>query len=96
MTKIDSARFNTIKKFTYCLLDHQIPFVISCHLGGAKWTFPFCDGDFICNIAIHNPSMVESMAMPWDGEDVTQLYVPEAIKLLLHFYKSTIDNQPRL
>lgn len=96
MIKIDSARYNTIEEFTSCLLHYQIPFAVSYHLGGAKWVFPFCDGDFICNIAIHNPSMVESMHMPWDADDVTQLYIPEAIKLLLHFYKSTLDNQPDL
>ena len=90
MTKINSARYNTIKEFTYCLLDYRIPFTISCCLDGIKWTFPFCDGDFICNSAVHNPSMVESMAMPWDGDDVTTCTVQEAISNLRKHFKEDI------
>lgn len=83
---INKAYEKTINEFTRLLIRFEIPFSIKYFLGGANWRFPFCEGDFICNIAVHNSSLVESMHMPWDKDDVTQMEPDEAISKLIHFY----------
>lgn len=82
---LDSRYQQTIEEFSACLIQFEIPFSIQYFLGGAKWTFPFCDGDFICNKAI-NFNFVESKGMPWDDDEVTLLTISEALKKMLkHF-----------
>ena len=91
MRMITEEHYNTIQEFTGLLLHCHIPFSVTYSFdGGAKWTFPFTDGDFICNCAVFGPSYVESMAMPWDEDDVTTCTLQQAISNLRKYFKEDI------
>ncbi len=89
---------NKIKAIGSACESRGIPFEIGKSWDGAIITFPWSNGDVVCNGLSGGHSgadLVESFQFPWDKGDVTVLTVKEAIEkitaLFLIFHLQTLD-----
>jgi hypothetical protein len=71
------------------LSEHSIPCSINILWDGLQIQFPWNDGDLVCNGGSYGSAVgdVESIACPWDEDDVTRLTIDEAFEKISKWYR---------
>ena len=70
------------------LTEYGIPHTLNVNWDGLQIRFPWNHGDLICHSGSyeHDKGMLESMACPWDDEDVSTISVDDAFIGICKWY----------
>lgn len=78
-----------ILNLSNALSERNIPHTINVLWDGLQIHFPWNNGDIICHSGSfgHEVGDVESMACPWDDEDVSHLTVKDAVDRIITWWQ---------